>query len=368
MNSPPQNDLIYWLATSHLPGVKISKLLHWLNVKGDYSSLFSTSVADLTAAGFTTTEAEKIKNIHWQTIEAEQRWYGEKGTVLTFKDPRYPALLKEIADPPLVLYICGDVELLSLPQLAMVGSRHPSPLGYEKAGQFAKALSEKGLIITSGLALGIDSACHQGALAANGKTIAVMGTGLNQIYPRTNQGLAEKIMQQGAVISEFPLNTPPLPWHFPRRNRIISGLSLGVLVVEAAVSSGSLITARYAVEQNREVFAIPGSINHPLARGCHQLIRQGAKLVESAADIIEELEPLTTFVNQQATAVEDNGAGDSLDGQQNMLLSYIDYSVTPFDAIRWRSGLTPSEVSSMLLVLELKGYVQTIQGGYIRCV
>lgn len=362
------DDLAYWLAASHLVSVKLSKLLHWLDTRADYHSLFLASVADLVAARFTSAEIEEIKNINWQGIEAEQKWYEQHNhQVVTLNDPRYPALLKEIANPPLVLYVCGDVELLSGSQLAIVGSRHPSPLGYEKAEQFSKTLAEKGLIITSGLASGIDSACHQGSLAVQGKTIAVMGTGLNQIYPRTHQDLARKIMQQGAIISEFPLNTPPLPWHFPRRNRIISGLSLGVLVVEAAIRSGSLITARYAIEQNREVFAIPGSINHPLARGCHQLIRQGAKLVEAATDIIEELEPMAAFVNKRAVTAKENLSRGCLEGKQNILLGYIDYSVTSFDVIRWRSGLTTSEVSSILLTLELKGYIQAIQGGYIRC-
>jgi DNA processing protein len=372
LNPRLQTDLSYWIATSHLSGVKTSKLLSWLEQRGDFQSLFSASAAVLVAAQFTAADIDNIKNVPWRTIEAERSWYEQQGLVLCLQDPRYPPLLKEIADPPLVLYVYGDVQLLSLPQLAIVGSRNPSPLGQQTAARFARALATEGLVITSGLALGIDGACHQATLAAQGKTIAVMGTGLNQIYPQAHRGLAEKLMQQGAIISELPLNTPPSPWNFPRRNRIISGLSLGVLVVEAALRSGSLITARCAVEQNREVFAIPGSIHHPLARGCHQLIRQGAKLVESAQDIMEELTALTAFVKRRESLSPENSPAvahslNDLDAAHKVVLDHVDRAVTAFDAIRLRSGLTTSEVSSILLSLELNGCIQVVQGGYIRC-
>lgn len=368
MNLNVQNDLSYWLAASHLLKVSLPKLLAWLESRNDFQSLFTAETPELKATGFTESEIEKIKKIYWPTIEAEQKWYETHGTILTLKDPRYPVLLKELADPPLVLYVSGDSSLLSAVQLGMVGSRHPSPQGSATAEQFARALSEKGLVITSGLAAGIDAACHRGALAARGKTIAVMGTGLNQIYPSAHQGLAEKLVQEGgAVVSEFPLNTPPSPWNFPRRNRIISGLSLGVLVVEAALRSGSLITARYAMEQNREVFAIPGSINQPLARGCHQLLRQGAKLVETVDDIIEELGTLKAFAEALSAPPLSTASAELLDEKQRNLLNNIEYSVTALDSIMLRSGLTATEVSSMLLLLELKGYVQAVSGGYLRC-
>lgn len=349
------NYSIFWLAVSYLLGVSVRKLHAWLEIKGEYESLFASTMSDLIAFGFTAYEAEKIKSINFKKIESEVIAYTQQDTIITYQDPRYPRLLKEIADPPLVLYVRGCVQMLSALQIAMIGTRHPSTVGTETATSFAKALAAKGFIITSGLASGIDSACHKGALEVGGGTIAVMGTGFNQIYPRANKNLAELIIHQGALVSEFPLNTPPSSWNFPRRNRIISGLSVGVLVVEAAARSGSLITARHALEQNREVFAIPGSIHHPLSRGCHQLIRQGAKLVESAEDITEEL-PLSL------RGCETLSRGNP----PHPLLNYIDHSVTPFDLILLRCRLTAVEVSSILLSLELKGYVRLVPGGYIR--
>ncbi len=363
----PNHDLIYWLAATHLLTVKLSKLHAWLESHGNFHTLFSTPSDSLKDLGFTSNEIQAIKKINWGPLETEQNWYEKTGTILTLKDPHYPALLKELADPPLVLYVIGDFKLLSEPQLGMVGTRYPSPLGKAEAKRFAGALAEKGLVITSGLAVGIDGTCHQSCLDAGGKTIAVIGTGLNQVYPRNHGPLAEKIQQNGAVISEFPLNTPPVAWNFPRRNRIISGLSLGILVVEAALRSGSLITARYAMEQNREVFAIPGSIHHPLARGCHQLIRQGAKLVESVDDILEELDTLTAFVKGKTKEKAAVSQVEALDERHRDLLRQLDFSVTAFDAILLRSGLTAREVSSMLLLLELKEYVQAVPGGYLRC-
>ncbi len=207
--------------------------------------------------------------------------------LLPLSDPLYPPLLRQIPDPPIALFVRGDATLLSEPQLAMVGSRNPSVEGRRNAEEFAEYLAKCGLVITSGMALGIDAASHKGALKG-GKTVAVWGTGLDKAYPPRNRELAEEIIAKGVVVSEFPPGTPPLPTHFPRRNRIISGLAVGTLVVEAAKQSGSLITARLASEQGREVFAIPGSIHNPMARGCHRLLRDGAKLVESAGDILEE--------------------------------------------------------------------------------
>ena len=244
----------------------------------------------------------------------------------------------------------------------------PTPSGLMNAEHFAHALALSGFTITSGLALGIDGAGHRGALAANGSTIAVAGTGLHHVYPSSHQPLAEEIiLNQGAIISEFPLSVPPQPANFPRRNRIIGALSIGTLVVEAALKSGSLITARYALEQGREVFAIPGSIHHPLSRGCHYLIRQGAKLVETVADVLEELTAWKTPVlqtepaNMACTASQDTSqAGDG------SLLPQIGYEITSLDVIILRSGLTASEVSSMLLVLELSGYIKAVPGGYVR--
>jgi DNA processing protein len=248
----------------------------------------------------------------------------------------------------------------------MVGSRNPTASGQQTATEFARHLSASGLIITSGLALGIDAASHQGALDAAGATIAVMGTGLDRVYPARHRDLARQIAGEGALISEFPVGTPPLAENFPRRNRIISGLSLGTLVVEAALRSGSLISARNAGEQGREVFAIPGSIHNPLARGCHHLIRQGAKLVETAQDVIDELGALAVACLEQHNPGPPDEHPDQareLDGDYLQLLDNIEFESTSIDQLVTSSGLTPAEVSSMLLQLEMSGYIASSPGG-----
>src|SRR5208282_1313559 len=232
---------------------------------------------------------------------AERAWLeNPQHHVLPYIDPRYPGLLREAGRYPIALYVAGNAEVLNDPQLAIVGSRNPTPQGLATAHDFAEGLAAHGLAITSGLAAGIDSAAHRGALAAQGITLAVLGSGIDSIYPRGNQRLSEEIRFRGALVSEFPLGTPPRRENFPQRNRIIAGLSLGTLVVEAARRSGSLITARLAGDQSREVFAIPGSIHSPLSRGCHELIRQGAKLTETAHDILSDLNFSEFFVRQPA--------------------------------------------------------------------
>jgi DNA processing protein len=270
-----------------------------------------------------------------------------------------------MATPPPLLYVHGDPELLSSLQLAIVGSRNPSPAGTNNAYEFARHLGAAGLTITSGLALGVDAASHRGALDAAASTIAVTGTGLDRVYPARNKDLAHKIVTNGGVlVSEFPIGEAPQAGNFPRRNRIISGLSLGTLVVEAALRSGSLITAKYAMEQGREVFAIPGSIHNPLAKGCHALIQQGAKLVETAQDIVSELAPLANVSLQieQVMASNEKNQPD-LDKDYQKLLDVMGYDPCPIDELISRSGLTAEEVSSMLLILELQNYVQLEPGG-----
>jgi len=253
--------------------------------------------------------------------------------------------------------------LLNQPQIAIVGSRNPSPQGVQTAQQFATTLAQYGFVITSGLALGIDAAAHQGALAASGRTIAVAGTGLDRVYPARHKQLATDILQHGTIISEFPPGTAAKANHFPRRNRIISGLCLGLLVVEAAKQSGSLITARLALEQNREVFAIPGSIHNPLARGCNALIRQGAKLVETTDDIFEELGQY----NQQPTNKPAENFKTTLDPEQENLLNLVQFSPTTIDYLIEETGLSIEIISSILLVLELEGYIASQPGSsYIR--
>ncbi len=259
----------------------------------------------------------------------------------------------------------GNPAVLATPQLALVGSRNPSAAGRDLAHDFARHLCGAGLTVTSGLALGIDAASHQGALDGEGLTIAVTGTGLDRVYPARHRDLAHRIAQRGALVSEFVPGTPPLAEHFPRRNRIISGLSLGTLVVEAALASCSLITARLAAEQGREVFAIPGSIHNPLARGCHSLIRLGAKLVENVQDILEELGPMVSDMpyNTVLCSGENSVTGLDLDDNSLKLLDCVDFSPTSIDTLVERSGLTPEQVSSMLLVLELHNIVESASGG-----
>ncbi len=295
--------------------------------------------------------------------DPEREWLGQAGnTLIALFDADYPPLLREIADPPAFLYVSGDPALLSFPQLAVVGSRNPTPVGRETARAFARTLAAAGLTITSGLALGIDGAAHEGALEAGGTTIAVAGTGLNRVYPPAHHALAHRIAEHGALVSEFPLGTPPRRENFPRRNRIIAGLSLGTLVVEAAVRSGSLITARLAGEQGREVFAIPGSIHSPLSRGCHALIRQGAKLVETADDILVELGPMAGGLR---AALDDEAAssGSGAQPEEREFLDQLGADPVDVDTVVERTGLTPEAISSMLLEMELRGLVECCADG-----
>ena len=272
--------------------------------------------------------------------------------LVTIVDDDYPILLKEIERPPLSLFVMGDKTLLRKPQVAMVGSRNPTKVGKDLAKAFAGHLIAAGAIITSGMATGIDSASHGGALAVDGKTIAVCGTGLNRVYPAAHRQLARDISESGALVSEYFCNTGPKPYHFPERNRIISGLALGTLVVEAALKSGSLITARLAAEQGREVFAIPGSVHNPLARGCHQLIRNGAKLVETGNDIVEELAILADFneAREGEQGVEKPKNDLILDNDYELLLQAIGFETTAVDDIVARSAFSMDTVASMLLI------------------
>lgn len=291
-------------------------------------------------------------------------WLDQSDTrLLPITHPDYPTLLRELADPPLALFLRGDPSLLSLPQLAMVGSRNASRGGLENARQFARFLAGNGLLVTSGLALGIDGAAHEGALQG-GQTIAVTGTGLDRVYPARHRELAHRIVENGLLVTEYPPGTPPLPGNFPRRNRIIAGLALGTLVVEAALNSGSLITARLASEAGREVFAIPGSIHNPQARGCHALIRQGAKLVETGEHIVEEL------ASQLGLLAGTDGSGEGvpgnppeLDPEHRELLDLMGYDPVSTDELVAKSRFSTAEISSMLLLLELQGHVSSESGG-----
>lgn len=285
--------------------------------------------------------------------------------IITFNDALYPQLLREIYNPPKKLFILGNPEILVQKQIAIVGSRRPTPLGLEIAHQFAFDLAQAGMIVTSGLALGIDGAAHRGCLAAKKPTIAVLACGLDYIYPPRHRDLAAEILDTGgALISEWPPGTKPLAAYFPQRNRIITGLSLGVLVVEASLKSGSLISARLAMEQNREVFAVPGSLHNPQAAGCHLLIGQGAKLVTQASEILVE----TCGYWVPAETIIVSSALPRLDSDQRMLLECVDFLPTPVEIILKRCGLKSGQFSSMLLSLEIKGYINKVTAGYIRVV
>jgi DNA processing protein len=345
-------DTADWISLSLVEGLGPAALRRLLAHFGMPKNILS---ADWRRLLFHTTEeiARRIVEDSRQVkIDATLTWLSQDGHFLiTLADANYPRALFQCADPPPVLYVIGDPESLSRMSLAIIGSRNATPQGLSNARNFARAGAEAGLTIVSGMALGIDTAAHQGAIDATGSTVAVLGCGADILYPRSNAKLALEIARRGAVISEFALGTPPVATNFPRRNRIISGLSKGCLVVEAALASGSLITAKLALEQGREVFAVPGSIHSPLSRGCHSLIKQGAKLVETAQDILLEL-------NLKSGITEHN-----ILKPQIPLLQYIGYDPCDLDTLQQQCGLTAGEVSAMLLTLELEGRIGCLPGG-----
>ncbi len=288
-----------------------------------------------------------------EVLAAVATWLEDPNNhTVTLADADYPQSLLNIPDPPLLLYVKGRLELLNQPAIAVVGSRHATAQGKQNAEAFSRAMSEAGLCVVSGLAHGIDAAAHRGALMGRGRSIGVIGTGLDKVYPAAHRELAHSMAAQGALISEFPLGTPPLAANFPRRNRIISGLSLGCLIVEAGLQSGSLITARLALEQGRDVFAIPGSIHSPQSRGCHALIKQGAKLVETAQDVLDEL-GVFSGTAQPASVIDENSE----------LLALLGFDPVDLDTLARRASLTMAELSAMLLTLELDGRVAALPGG-----
>jgi len=361
-------DIESWLKLYRINGIGPSsfhKLLQAFN--GDPSAALTASEAQWRQAGLNNRQIKPLSERNTDP-SADLRWLeAEDHHLVLFGDPAYPALLTEIPNPPPLLFVRGDTSILTHPQLAIVGSRNPTRGGLENARAFANHLARSGLGITSGLAIGIDGASHEGALDTNGLTIAVAATGLDQVYPARHRKLADRIAASGAIVSEFPIGARPQAEHFPRRNRIISGLSMGTLVIEAAQRSGSLITARNAGEQGRELFAIPGSIHNPLARGCHQLIRQGAKLVETAEDILEELGPILASRPQVSEPIDQQTVRTSINPEHKALLNYIDYDPTPINVIISRSGLTAEAVSSMLLIMELNNQIAAEAGGcYLR--
>ncbi len=357
---------VAWLRLSQAPGIGSRYFHRLLERFGLAVKALQASRDQLTTLGIPQRTIEALRQLREDVVAPTLEWLAQPGhRILTLADSDYPRLLRQIDDPPPVLYLIGDKTLLHQPQLAIVGSRNPTPSGVSNAREFARTLASSGLCITSGLATGIDGAAHEGALSG-GATIAVLGTGPDRIYPATHHELAHRIADSSLLVTEFPPGTPARAENFPRRNRLISGLSLGTLVVEAAPQSGSLITARLAIEQGREVFAIPGSIHNPQARGCHALIRQGAKLVESAQDIIEELGPLLGTLEAAAAPPQTptQPVSDRLhDPDYLNLFDALGYDPVSIDELIARTGLTAEVVSSMLLLLELEGHVSSAPGG-----
>lgn len=357
------DDTDYWLALVRAPKLGPVRSRALLARFGTPRALFAqhrTIAAEALATDATT--LEYLASPPWDTIAGDRRWLDKPGRhLVTFDDTHYPPLLKEIHDPPVALFVQGHRARLAQWQIAVVGSRNPTPAGRETTAELAGELVGQGLAVTSGLAIGIDAAAHCGALAAGGITLAVTGAGLDRVYPARHRRLVERIAEQGALLSEYPPGTAPLPAHFPRRNRIISGLSLGTLVVEAATRSGSLITARTALEQGREVFAVPGSIHNPLTRGCHAMIRAGAKLVEDIRDILEELGPLAGAAVAGAPAA--SPAAGRLQAEARQVLDQIDHDPTSLDTLVERTGYPAAMLSPILLELEMADFISPAPGG-----
>jgi len=363
-------DLRAWCALLRAPGVG-SKTYHaLLEAFGSPEAFFHANKAELRKR---LPQANIDKLTAWQAmlndsaVNADLDWLAQGGGrhIIPLHDPAYPPLLREITDAPPVLFVHGDASLLASAQIAIVGSRNATEPARRTCHAFAQTFAQAGITVTSGLALGIDGAAHEGALQGGGKTIAVVGTGLDRVYPARHHDLAHRISAQGAIVSAYPIGTGVRPGNFPQRNRIISGLSLGVLVVEASAQSGSLITAHLASEQGREVFAIPGSIHNPLAKGCHRLIKEGAKLIETAQEVLEELYPLAR-ANLEMQLQNAPLATDPPENRAEPLLEAMGYDPCRVDDLVARLNLTPAEISAMLIMYELDGRVAALPGGMFQ--
>ena len=370
------NEIKDWLQLWKVPRVGAKTYQKLLSAFGSPAAVFDANAEALKQAGFSELLISNIqKSKDSVAVQADLDWLQQADNhyIVTVDCADYPKMLKQTSNPPPLLYVRGDFSVLNDPQIAIVGSRNPTQGGLAAAYDFSNYLGKTGLCITSGLALGIDGKAHHGALDAGAPTIAVIATGIDRVYPARHRDLAHKIVQNGAIVSEFPIGTQPKAENFPRRNRIISGLSYGTLVVEAALRSGSLITARLAMEQNREVFAIPGSIHNSLARGCHQLIRQGAKLVETAQDILEEMVielgdniSIEDTPPQQISLESDESTQLSTDDSNMDMITLLDsmgYDPVPVDQLVVLTGFSPEAVSSMLLMLELNNKISSNGGG-----
>lgn len=373
-------ELTTWLRLVHTRGLGPKLLRKLLNGFGSVDAIASASGGKLAEIGLSRRVIDAMSNVDPQLIEKDISWSreGDDRHILTLDSARYPALLKEIADPPIVLYVRGDPDVLQTPQLSIVGSRKPSAGAQANALRLAEELAAMGITITSGLALGVDGYAHRGALQANGFTVAVTATGLDRVYPASHQTLARDIAKSGAIISEFPVGTNPMAGNFPRRNRIISGLSYGTLVIEAALKSGTLITAGHATEQSREVFAIPGNIDNPQAKGSHALLKAGATMVETSADILQQLAPvlpktfeLTDEPARQkapdvappvANSTQQQNSGNAA-GQSDKILTALEFDALSLDELVEVTGLDVVSVTNLTLELELTGQINTVAGG-----
>lgn len=362
-------ELYYWLVLWHAPKMTHHRFHQLLQYFECPENFFKIEEKGWNALGFPEETIQYLKqpDRYLPLIEEDLTWQARAHChhIIPFHHEHYPALLKETHNPPPLLFVKGTPELLNRPQIAIVGSRMPTPTGIELAQEFSAALTLNGFAITSGLALGIDTAAHQGALSQGGHTFAVLGSCIERIYPHSNKRLSEKIIEKSALISEFPLNTPPKKENFPQRNRIVSGLSLGTLVVEASLRSGSLITARLAAEQGREVFAIPGSIRNSQAQGCHFLIQQGAKLTSNIEHLLEELKGFDYVAHKNKNPFQYRKVGHLLPLEQKVL-ACLGYEPTPIDLIKARSGLDIVQVANILCDLTLKNEVETRLNGYIK--
>ncbi|MBD8525214.1 DNA-processing protein DprA [Pseudomarimonas arenosa] len=368
-----------WLALARVEGLGGGGIRRLLDIHGNALAAWRALPHGGLQAGLTPAVVKSAAKLDLAALEQDRAWLASPDChLLPCTDPLFPPQLAETPNAPALLFLRGDPQLLCQPQVAVVGSRNPTAAGRDNAYAFARALAEAGLLITSGLAEGVDSAAHRAALDAGRPTLAVMGTGVDRIYPAHNARLAAEIVGHGALISEFPPGTPARRDHFPRRNRIVVGLSLGTLVIEAALKSGALISARQAVEAGREVFALPGSIHNPLAKGCHRLIRDGAHLIETADEIIAMLGPAALRLGQQlqqrlgeAARVDDPGsellpAGLPGDPDYQRLWRALDHSPSSAVQLQQRTGLTAQALSSMLLRLELDGWIDARAGRYLR--
>jgi len=368
-----ESDVRCWLAVGRAGACNGHAVLRALEAFGSIGGLFEAGARELAALGFSRSAIARTRAMDWSAVGRDRDVLDHLGAgIVPIGTERYPARLAAIASPPPVLYCRGNPEVLGRPQLAVVGARAATRGGRERARAFARTLAECGLVVTSGLARGIDAAAHRGALDAGAPSVAILATGPDRIYPRSNAGLAGELIETGAVITERAPGTPPRPENFPRRNRLISGLCLGVLVVEASLRSGSLITARLAADEGREVFAIPGSVDNPLSRGCHALIRDGAKLVESVVDVIEELAYPGGLqgppVSSEPAASDDSAdAGGGSGGSARRVLDAVGHDPVTLDRLVEHTGLTPDRLSSILLSLELDGRLDALPGGrYVR--